>query len=85
LFETVPTLTFKSLALAKRLPSRLPRSHLPIPAPVSISFRAPHTPQDHLPLKVAALELDHRPSSHEAVGADVTRRRSQPKICDRTY
>jgi hypothetical protein len=34
---------------------------------------------------VAALELDHRPSSHEAVGADVTRRRSQPKICDRTY
>jgi hypothetical protein len=33
---------------------------------------------------VAALELDHRPSSHEAVGADLTLSRSHPKICDRT-
>jgi hypothetical protein len=44
----------------------------------------PHAPQDHLPLEVATLELDHRPSSHEAVAGDLMPSRNYSKICDRT-
>jgi hypothetical protein len=33
---------------------------------------------------VAALELDHRPSSHEVVAGDLMPNRGHPKICDRT-
>src|SRR5664279_1289048 len=41
-------------------------------------------PQDHLPLEMATLELDHRLPSPEPVAADHTSSPAQAKVCDRT-